>query len=139
MKTPDIKRRERKGRPEALGKLIGGGTRASAALAAGVSRRTLDRWAAEPDFKAELEAGRRAAFDAALDVLKGLSAKAVKTLGGLLNSKLEAERRHAAVEILSFALKANETLDMEARIAALEKRAGEYGHMPGSFHRACLS
>ena len=130
MKTPDIKRRERRGRPEAQAELIAGGTRATAAKAAGVSGRTLDRWLAEPGFKGELDAARSRTFNDALAGLKGRAGRAVETLGGLLNSKRESERRHAAVELLGFALKAHEFLDLEARIAILESLADEHAHRP---------
>lgn len=132
MKTPVIKRRrERKGRPEALGELIAGGTRASAARAAGVSRRTLDRWLAEPGFKAELGAARARTFTDALVLLKGQAGRAVKTLAALLNSADEAERRHAAVELLGFALRAHDAGEFEARLAAVEKTLNENTHRPG--------
>lgn len=126
MKTPVIKRQA------ALAELIGGGTRLAAAAAAGVSIRTLERWAAEPGFRAELEAGRRAAFNEALAVLRGGAIRAVETLAALLNSKNETTRRHAAAEILAFALKAHETTELEARLAALEKQAAELSPRPGT-------
>jgi hypothetical protein len=131
MKTPVIKRRERKGRPEALAELIAGGTRASAAIAAGVSRRTLDRWLAEPGFKGELAEARARTFNDALAGLKGRAGKAVETLAALLNSKHEAERRHAAVELLSFAMRANDAGEFEARLAAVEKILEENSYRPG--------
>jgi hypothetical protein len=131
MKTSDIKRRERKGRPEALAELVAGGTRASAASAAGVSGRTLDRWLAEPGFKAELDAARARTFADALAVLKGAAGRAVETLAALLNSKHEAERRHAAVELLGFAMRAHDAGEFEARLAAIEKRLDENSHRPG--------
>lgn len=134
MKSPDTKRQKRTtaGKPEALAALIGGATRAEAATKAGVCLRTLERWLAEPGFKAELEAGRRAAYDAALAALKGAAGRAVETLAGLLNSKREAERRHAAAVILSYAFRAHETGELEARLEALEKAAAELTHRPGT-------
>ena len=114
-----------------LTELIAGATRANAAAKAGISTRTLDRWTAEPAFRLELEAARRAAFNEGLGVLRGAVAKAVETLAALLNSKREAERRHAASELLSFAFRAHEVGELEARIAALEKAADELTHRPG--------
>jgi len=127
MKAPDTKRQERTGagKPEALAALIGGATRAEAATAAGVCVRTLERWLAEPGFKAELTAGRRLAYDAALATLKGVTGRAVETLAGLLNSRNESERRHAAAVILSYAFRAHELGELEARLEALEKAAAE--------------
>jgi hypothetical protein len=53
------------------------------------------------------------------------------TLAALLNSKREAERRHAAEVLLSFAFRAQETGELEARLAALEKEANELNHRAG--------
>lgn len=114
-----------------LTELVAGATRASAATKAGISTRTLDRWTAAPAFRIELEAARRAAFTEGLAVLKGAAAKAVETLAALLNSKREAERRHAASEILSFAFRAHEAGELEARLAVLEKAADELNHRAG--------
>ena len=96
---------------------------ATTAANAGISTRTLDRWTAEPAFRIELEASRRAAFDEGLGALRRVAAKAVETLAGLLNSKREPERRHAAAVLLSFAFRAHEAGELEARRAALEKAA----------------
>lgn len=108
-----------------LTELIAGATRANAAAKAGISTRTLDRWTAEPAFRNELEAARREAFNEGLGVLRGAVAKAVETLAALLNSKREAERRHAAEVLLSFAFRAHEAGELEARLAALERAADD--------------
>jgi hypothetical protein len=138
--TPPVKGRRKSTDPSAAGagrrlvaltELVAGGTRASAAAKAGISTRTLDRWMAEPAFRSELDAARRAAFNEGLGVLRGAVAKAVETLAALLNSKREAERRHAAEVLLSFAFRAHETGEFEARLAALEKAADELNHRAG--------
>jgi hypothetical protein len=114
-----------------LTELVAGATRANAAAKAGISIRTLERWVAEHGFKLELETARRTAFDKGLGVLRGAVAKAVETLMALLDSKHESERRHAASEILSFAFRAHETGELEARLEALEKTADELAHRSG--------
>ncbi len=114
-----------------LTELVAGATRGTAAAKAGISTRTLDRWVAEPEFRLELEAARRAAFNQGLAVLRGVAAKAVETLASLLNSKCEAERRHAAEVLISFAFRAHEMGGLEDRLAALEKTADELTHRPG--------
>jgi hypothetical protein len=53
-------------------------------------------------------------------------------LASLLNSKREAERRHAASELLSYAFRAHKAGELEARLAALEKTADELSHRPGA-------
>ena len=140
MATPVIGRRKSND-PSAAGagrrlivltELVAGSTRANAAVKAGISTRTLDRWVAEPGFRLELETARRTAFNEGLGVLRGAVAKAVETLAALLNSKREAERRHAAEVLLSFAFRAHEAGELEARLTALEKTAEELAHRPGA-------
>lgn len=139
MATPVIGRRKSND-PSAAGagrrlvvltELITGATRANAAAKAGISTRTLDRWTAEPTFRIELDAARRAAFNEGLSVLRGAVEKAVETLASLLDSKREAERRHAASELLSFAFRSYETGELEGRLSALEKTADDLTHRPG--------
>lgn len=108
-------------RMAAMAALVGAEGRAAAARAAGVSPRTLDRWTAEPAFAAELERERRRAFAEALAALRGVAARAVEKLAALLDSKRETERRRAACEILSFALKAHEDGELAARMAEIER------------------
>lgn len=112
--------------------LIAGFTRATAARAVGISTRTLDRWTADPAFRIELESARRSAFDDALGGLKGAAGRAVETLARLLTSKREGTRRQAASEILSFAMRAHDTGEIEARIVALEKKAAEISNRNGA-------
>jgi len=118
------------GRLAAMAALAAGEGRAAAAIAGGVSLRTLERWHSEPGFRDALREARRQAFDQGLETLKGITCKAVEALAQLLNSKREAERRHAAVELIGFAMRAHETLEFEARLEALEKLAAEWqpGH-----------
>ena len=106
-----------------LTELVAGATRRTAAAKAGISTRTLDRWTTEPSFRIELEAARRAAFTEGLAVLRGAVAKAVETLRALLNSKREAERRHSAEALLSFAFRAHESGELEARLTARGRNA----------------
>jgi len=138
MKNTD-KRRQKTSNPSVTGagrrlvvltELVAGATRGTAAAKAGISTRTLDRWTTEPSFRIELEAARRAAFTEGLAALRGAAAKAVETLTALLNSKREAERRHAAEAVLSFAFRAHDAGELEARLTALEKAADELAHRP---------
>lgn len=134
-KTTDKTRQVSEGRRLAvLAALVAGNTREGAARLAGISTRTVDRITADLAFKADLAAARRRAFDEALSTLKGLTARAVETLAELLNSKHEAERRHAAVDLLGFAMKAHEAGEIEARLEHLEnilKTAGGRHVNPG--------
>jgi hypothetical protein len=140
MNTP-VKGRRKTTDPSAAGagrrlivltELVAGATRAKAAAKAGISIRTLERWVVEPGFRLELDAARRAAFNEGLNVLRGAVVRAVETLAELMNSQHEAERRHAASELLSFAFRAHEAGELEARLAALEKTTDELSHRPGT-------
>jgi hypothetical protein len=112
--------------------LTGGATRATAAKAAGITTRTLDRYFQDPAFRLDLAAARRAAYEDALGGLKGASGRAVETLSALLASRNETTRRQAASEILSFAFRSHETGEIEERISALEKIAKEISHRAGA-------
>jgi len=111
---PDARRR-------VIEALLAGESQDAAAIAAGVSRRSVVRWLADPAFAAELEAARAAAFAGALSALKGGAAAAVTALLQNLNAKTPGERRQAAREILTFAFKGVEVLDFEARLERIEK------------------
>ena len=112
--------------------LVAGFTRATAARAAGVCTRTVDRWTADPAFRIELESARRSAFDDALGGIRGAAARAVETLSVLLRSKREATRRLAATDILGFAFRAHSEGEIEERISALEKKAREISNRDGA-------
>jgi hypothetical protein len=112
--------------------LAAGFTRPSAARAARISKRTLERITADPAFRIELAAMRREAFDDALAGIRGAAAHAVESLAALLRSKREGTRRIAASEILTFAFRSHETGELESRIAALEKRAAEISNRKGA-------
>lgn len=113
--------------------LLAGESQDAAATVAGVSRRTVVRWLASPDFADELARARAAAFAEALAALKGGAGLAVKTLLDILKSKNPAERRQAAKEILGFAFKGAELEDFETRLARLEKYLEEHNARPGRF------
>ena len=57
----------------------------AAAERCGVNERTLRKWLAEPEFKAEHAAARRAIFEASINRIQALNAKAVDTLDALLD------------------------------------------------------
>jgi transcriptional regulator with XRE-family HTH domain len=121
VKKPKERQNEPGPRAAVIEALLAGETQAGAAIAAGVSRRTVSRWLRDPAFAAELEKARTLAFAEALSALKGGAAAAVKTLLQNLGARSPAERRQAAREILTFAFKGVETLDFEARLERIEK------------------
>jgi site-specific recombinase XerD len=94
-----------------------------AAVAAGISRRTLTRWLADPAFVAALEqAGSEAVANAARK-LSGLSETAVEELRSILeNGSTEVVRLRAIEMVLAHALRWRELADLERRVAALEEK-----------------
>jgi len=100
--------------------LVAGESQDAAAQLAGVSRRSVVRWLAEPGFADELTRARVAAFAEALSALKGGACLAVQTLLDGLKSRSPAERRQAATRILEFSFRGVELQDFEQRLAVLE-------------------
>lgn len=95
-----------------------------------VSKGTIYNWLKQGYFKDRLEEEREVAFREGLDTIKGATAKAARTLVGLLESKDENTKRLAAQQILSFALKVAEIQDLEERINRIEEtlEQNQYKH-----------
>jgi hypothetical protein len=121
MKKPKVRRAETGARAAVIEALLAGESQAGAAAAAGISRRSVVRWLADPAFAAELETARAAAYAEALSMLKGGARVAVAALLQNLKAKTPAERRQAAREILTFAFKGIEVMDLETRLKHVEE------------------
>ena len=101
--------------------LAQGRTRSEAALAAGVSDRTVYAWLADPDFRSRVDELRRAVLDESLSVLFASSALASRTLAALLAETVPPTvRLGAARAILADLVALTFHADLEARIRALE-------------------
>jgi len=110
------------------------------ALAAGLSTKqaaeqakmgetTARRRLADPEFRRQVDEAKAATIQQVADRLSAASLKAVSTLLALLSARSEAVRLSAARAVIELAVKARETADLEARIAALEAaRDGQEGH-----------
>ena len=87
--------------------------------------RTLFRWLREPGFDTAYRAAKKAAFGQGIARLHHLSSAAVSTLGKVMLDAATppATKVRAADSILNHAIKAIETEDIEARVAALEQAA----------------
>jgi hypothetical protein len=107
----------------ALEALLSCSTIKAAAKAARVGERTLRGWLKEPAFLATYRAARRQAVEAALGHLQRATGKAVRTLVGCLKATKESDRVKAALGILDRAVKAVELIDLEERVAGLERVA----------------
>jgi hypothetical protein len=106
----------------ALAALVAGKTVKQAAAAAHVQPKAVWTWRQQPAFNAELKRLRAAAFEDALEDLRRVTGRAVREADGLLKSKDERARLGAVRVVLTVALRANETVLLEERIAALERR-----------------
>jgi hypothetical protein len=75
-------------REQAIVALLSEPTIRDAAAACGIGERTLHRWLTDDTtFQAEYEAARRATFQAAINRIPALAARAVDTLAALLGDK----------------------------------------------------
>jgi len=100
--------------------LLASSTVEDAARSSGISRTTLYAYLDDDGFRRELADARARMFRDGLDELRAATLAATRTLTALLGSKNENTRRLAAASILAVALKANEAVDVEARLRALE-------------------
>jgi cell division inhibitor SulA len=110
-------------RLRALEALLSCPTIKAAAKAARVGERTLRGWLKEPAFLATYRAARRQLVEAALAQMQRATGKAVKTLVACLKAPKEGDRVKAALGILDRAVKAVELIDLEERVAGLERVA----------------
>jgi hypothetical protein len=103
--------------------LATGHSQASAAELAEVTERTVRRRTADPAFRAELQARRRAVVERAVVQLVANMERAIATLVQLLDSPAEGTRLRAATALVDRGLDTSFSLDMGERLEALEDRA----------------
>lgn len=98
-------------------------TTRAAAEAAKVSEATIFRWLAEPVFAAAYREARGRLLESTLTALQAASADAVTCLRDVINDKAAqvSARVSAAKTVIELGLKARETLEVEERLAYLEK------------------
>jgi len=94
-----------------------------AARAAGIGTQTLYRWMKHPEFKAALRKAKQAVYgQASIRLQQGTQAAATTVLKIMLdNNSPPSVRLRAADLILSHAHRANESEQIEERIAILER------------------
>lgn len=109
--------------------LVDGQNFDQAAMAAGVSVRTLHRWRATPEFAAELRTADSEQLLAVARVLNGASQDAVSTLIAIMSDSKAgpALRLRAAGEILKHRASFFEMLTLEQRITILEQQIDQKG------------
>jgi hypothetical protein len=119
-----------KGRQNADGQLMlllaCGATLEAAARQAGVSLRTANRRAADPDFKRQVNALRWEMVQRAVGMVTAAMAESVKTLIGLQKENVPSSSRlGAARTMLEIGMKLRDQHDLEQRLAALEQQVAE--------------
>jgi hypothetical protein len=106
-----------------LAALACGATVEGAARQAGVSRRTAQRRKADPDFSRQLSEARAEMVRRASGGLAAAALESVKTLLSLqASANPPAVRLGAARAVLEIGMKLRETVDLEERLAAVERR-----------------
>lgn len=104
----------------AIGSLLAGGKPEEAAVAAGVSVRTLRRWQATPEFQEALREFSRAIFRDSHSLLQAASKDAAAKLWELTRTGDPATAIRAAAKILELALKVADD-DWDERLDRLEQ------------------
>lgn len=100
--------------------LAGGSTVQGAAAQAGIGRRTLTRWLANPKFVARVEAVRVEAVTTAVNRLNTAMASAADTLAELLTDDDPQMRFKAAKAVLEITMHLKEHGELTQRITELE-------------------
>ena len=103
-----------------------GSTVEAAAAKSGLAERTVYRRLEDPDFREHLQEFRGQMVERASAMLSASGMEAVKTLLGLLERSIpHAIRLGAAKAILEIGMKLRDLLEVEQRLAALEKAINE--------------
>jgi hypothetical protein len=102
---------------------------AAAAERLGISVRTAQKWAKDPDFQAELRAAVSGQFEESVRALIGSTKVATETLVSICADTdiAPAVRVSAAKAILENAFRGNELVNTEARISELEAILESHG------------
>ena len=107
-----------------------GKSQTEAGRIAGVSKRTVARRVADPQFAASVERRRTAHIEEVIGSLGAIANEAVKVLGSALTEERSSERIRAAESVLRLLLPFRRHQVVEHRVAKIEedlKRGGIYG------------
>jgi hypothetical protein len=111
-----------KGEPALVAGLAAGMTIKDAAAAAGIGERTAHRRLEDAAFRRTVAEARGKLVDGALGQLADAGTAAVATLRALLAAEGESVRLGSARAILELGSRLRESVELEARIADLERR-----------------
>jgi hypothetical protein len=100
--------------------LAAGETFTRAAKLAGISRRTVTRRMANPQFRQEVTDARKRIVDGAAGKMAASMAAAADTLRRLLRSKSDGVRLRAATAILELGVKLRDATEIAERVSLLE-------------------
>ncbi len=109
--------------------LAAGDTLRQAAKKAGISERTASRRTADPDFRRRLTEARAGMVERALGKLADGATEAVDTMRRLLKSRKETVRLSAARAMLELGNRLRESVEMQARLVALEDQLLQRGKL----------
>jgi len=114
---------------EAIQALLTKRTLEEAAVAIGITKRTLGRWLQMPEFRDAYRKARRDAFSQASARLQQASAAAASLLAKMMldQNQPASVRVRAADRILERAKQSLELEDIEARLSALERATSDNG------------
>ena len=112
---------------EVLQALLTTTSKEAAASAAGVNRKTIDKYLQNDDFQQEYIRQRRQLIDNACGDLQRAMAEAVQTLTDIMRNDQNGtqSRIQAARSVLEYGVKLTELTDIAARVEALEEAAKE--------------
>lgn len=101
--------------------LAGGRQIKATAAALDIGERTLHRWLTEPDFTALVRRFRLEMLQQGAGRLARLTARAVRTLKGLMGSANERVSLQACKIVVESALKLGDQVELENRVKVLEE------------------
>ena len=111
--------------------LAAGQTLRDAAAAAGIGERTATRRWADPDFRGRVALLRADMVGRALGRMADGMTEAADTLRKLLKAESEAVRLGSCRAMLELCVKLRESVELESRLAALERQAAAKGGVNG--------
>jgi hypothetical protein len=116
------------GREAAVLAIACGETVAAAARKANVAERTLYRWRSDDGFRRDVNQARAEMFSRALGCMaEGIVSGALTLRQLCLKGKSESVRLGAARALIELGSKLRENVELEQRLSALERQAGEEG------------
>src|SRR5690349_19167317 len=126
MASNGSRNRGKRGADEVLAAALAAGkTVEQAAAAAGMSRRTATRRLANPDFRERIKLARGVMVERAMGSMTDSMTEAADVLRKLLKAKGESIRLGACRAMLEYGVKLRESVELEARLAALEAKAAK--------------